>query len=115
MKIGIIGSRDLHISEFEKYLPSDCDEIVSGGARGIDRCAEHYAIQNRIPLVVFHPDYERFGRGAPLIRNKEIVRYADQIFAFWDGSSHGTKHVIDYCKKIGKPCVVIYLPREKEV
>ena len=115
MKIGIIGSRDLHISEFEKYLPSDCDEIVSGGARGIDQCAEHYAIQNHIPFIVFRPDYRRFGRGAPLIRNREIVRYADQILAFWDGSSRGTKYVIDYCKKIGKPCVVIYLPREKEV
>ena len=50
-----------------------------------------------------------------MIRNREIVRYADQILAFWDGSSRGTKYVIDYCKKIGKPCVVIYLPREKEV
>ena len=42
MKIAIIGSRNLHIGNIERYLPSDCSEIVSGGAKGIDTCAEQY-------------------------------------------------------------------------
>jgi hypothetical protein len=45
------------------------DEIVSGGAIGIDRCAKEYAIRNNITLREFLPEYNKFGRSAPLKRN----------------------------------------------
>lgn len=50
MKIAVIGSRSLVVNNLEKYLPKDVDEIVSGGAIGIDRCAKEYAIRNNITL-----------------------------------------------------------------
>jgi len=37
------------------------------------------------------------------VRNKLIVDSADFVIAFWDGESKGTKSVIEYCKKQGKP------------
>ena len=37
------------------------------------------------------------------VRNKLIVDSADFVLAFWDGKSKGTKSVIEYCKKQGKP------------
>ena len=37
------------------------------------------------------------------MRNKLIVDSADFVLAVWDGKSKGTKSVIDYCKKQGKP------------
>ena len=43
---------------------------------------------------------------APLVRNREIVAYADQVLAFWDGKSPGTKYVIDQCKKQKKTVTV---------
>ena len=46
MKVAIIGSRNLHVENFEKYLPEDVTEIVSGGAKGIDSDAEKYAREN---------------------------------------------------------------------
>ena len=107
MKIAIIGSRDLRVENFEKYLPKSTTEIVSGGARGIDSCAEAYAKENGLKLTVFLPEYARFGRGAPIKRNKQIVDYADEVLAFWDGKSKGTKSVIEYCKKQGKTVTVI--------
>ena len=107
MKIGIIGSRSLKLSDFTPFLPSACNEIVTGGAKGIDACAKEYAEAHGIPLTVFMPQYTKFGKAAPLVRNREIVNYADYILAFWDGSSRGTKFVIDYCQKIGKPCEII--------
>lgn len=109
MKIAIIGSRNLHIGNIERYLPSDCTEIVSGGAKGIDTCAEQYAREHHIPFTLFLPEYEKFGRAAPIKRNKQIVDYADMILAFWDGCSHGTRFVIQYCKKTKKPCRVIQI------
>ena len=107
MKIAIIGSRNLHIENLEKYVPADASEIVSGGARGIDSCAEAYARANGLNFTVFLPEYDRFGRGAPIVRNKQIVDHVDKVLAFWDGKSRGTKSVIEYCKKQGKSVTVV--------
>ena len=106
MKIAVIGSRNVTVDNIGEYL-TDCDEIVSGGAVGVDTCAADYAKQNGIALTVFLPEYERYGRAAPLGRNKKIVDHADQILAFWDGRSKGTQSVIKYAEKTGKPCKII--------
>ena len=106
MKIAIVGSRKITVSNIDEYI-SECDEIVSGGAVGVDSCAAEYAKEKGIKLTVFLPQYERYGRAAPIIRNKEIVDYADKIVAFWDGSSKGTLSVIKYAEKTGKPCDII--------
>lgn len=110
MKIAIIGSRNLIVNDLENYLPADTDEIVSGGARGIDSCAREYAKKNNIKLTEFLPEYDKYRRGAPLKRNLQIIEYADAVIAFWDGHSHGTKYVIDNCKKINKK-VTVYKPK----
>ena len=106
MKIAVVGSRDITVADIGRYI-SDGEEIVSGGAVGIDSCAAEYARKNGIKLTVFLPQYERYGRAAPIVRNKEIVDYADKIIAFWNGSSKGTLSVIRYAEKIGKPCEII--------
>ena len=99
MKVAVVGSRNLTINNLGDYLPKDTTEIVSGGARGIDRCAREYAKSHNIKLTEFLPAYERYGRSAPLKRNLQIIRYADIVLAFWDGKSHGTRFVIENCKK----------------
>ena len=43
MKIAVVGSRTLSVLNLEEYLPRECTEIVSGGARGIDSCAANFA------------------------------------------------------------------------
>ena len=88
------------------YLPPEVTEIVSGGAKGIDTCAGEYAREHGLKLTEFLPDYRRYGRAAPLVRNREIVAYADQVLAFWDGKSPGTKYVIDQCNKQKKTVTV---------
>ena len=59
------------------------------------------------------PEYERFGRAAPLKRNITIIENADLVLAFWDGKSRGTKFVIDSCEKLGVEVRVIRLDRGK--
>lgn len=110
MKIAIIGSRDLSISNLGDYV-SENDEIVSGGANGIDRCAAEYAKKHGIKLTEYLPEYDRYGRAAPIIRNKRIVDCSDAVVAFWDGSSKGTLSVIKYAEKIKKPCKVIIIQK----
>lgn len=101
MKVAIIGSRGLTVTDFENYLPPDTTEIISGGARGIDTCARNYAISHGLKLTEFLPEYEKYGRSSPLKRNITIIKAADLVLAFWDGKSRGTKFVIDNCKNLG--------------
>ena len=56
------------------------------------------------------PDYAAYGKAAPLVRNEQLVQYADEVYAFWDRESAGTRHVIAFCIKTGKPIHVIPLP-----
>jgi len=106
MRIAVVGSRNVTVRNIGEYL-AGCDEIVSGGAKGVDTCASEYAEANGIALTEFLPKYNLYGRAAPIVRNKEIVDYADKIIAFWDGSSSGTLSVINYARRVGKPCEVI--------
>ena len=106
MKVAVIGSRGITRVNLEDYLPEGTTEIVSGGARGVDTCAREYAKSHGLILTEFLPDYQRFGRGAPLRRNIEIIDYAVLVLAFWDGKSRGTSFVIDNCKKRNKKVIV---------
>ena len=106
MIVAIIGSRNLHIEDFSDYLPENTTTILSGGAKGIDLCARLYAEKNGILFKEINPAYERYGRAAPLVRNREIVNTADHVLAFWDGQSKGTKYVITLCESLGKPLTV---------
>jgi len=99
MKVAAIGSRNLYVRNLADYLPEETTELISGGAKGIDSDAREYSQKTRIPLTEFLPDYQKFGRSAPLKRNLQIIAYADYVIAFWDGQSHGTKYVIDHCRK----------------
>ncbi|MBQ4153413.1 MAG: hypothetical protein IJD11_03560 [Oscillospiraceae bacterium] len=107
MKIAVVGSRDVIVDDIGRYL-SDGEEIVSGGAIGVDSCAAEYAKEKGLKLTVFLPQYERYGRAAPIVRNKKIVDYADKVIAFWNGNSKGMLSVIRYAQKTGKPCEVIF-------
>ena len=87
MKVAVIGSRNLTISAeaLRMHLPLETTEIVSGGAKGVDTSAREYALANSIKLTEFLPEYDKYGRSAPLKRNITIIEYADMVLAFWDG------------------------------
>lgn len=107
MKLAIIGSRTcppIDIAAHLKYIP---DTIISGGAIGADTYAKEFAIKHNLKLIEFLPDYEKYGRKAPLVRNKLIVEECDCLIAFWDGKSRGTKFTLDYAERMGKPTKIV--------
>ena len=107
MKLAVIGSRKIPAIELENYIPDGVDEIVSGGARGIDSLARDFALRRGIMLTEFLPEYKIYGRGAPLKRDEKIAEYADEAIAVWDGSSRGTKYTIERFRALGKRVRVI--------
>lgn len=68
--------------------------------------AEKYA---EISKLILRPQYNLYHRAAPLKRNDQMVNICDCILAFWDGTSKGTKHTIDYAKKMNKPIKIVTL------
>ncbi len=106
MKVAVIGSRDIVIENFEEYIDFKIDEIVTGGARGVDKSAIAYANANKIKTTVFLPDYQAYKKGAPFKRNKQIAEYSDMCLAFWNGKSKGTKQTILCFEKLNKPVII---------
>lgn len=111
MRVIVAGSREGFVARnvFEAIEESKfpITEIVSGGARGVDRDGEYYAKCNNIPIKQFLPDWEKDGKAAGIWRNEDMAIYADALVALWDGKSKGTKHMIYTMQKYNKP-VYIY-------
>lgn len=103
-KVIIAGSRGF--SNY-KLLKEKCNEylrekrkeyniiIISGGARGADTLGEKYAQDEGFSLEVFPANWNKFGKSAGFRRNEQMAEVADALIAFWDGKSHGTKHMIE--------------------
>ena len=69
--------------------------IVSGHARGADTLGEKYAQDEGFALEIYPAQWKKLGKQAGYRRNEQMAEVADALIAFWDGSSKGTKHMID--------------------
>lgn len=85
-------------------------EIISGTARGADQLGEQFANKYGLKLTKFPADWDKYGKSAGYIRNEEMAKYATEngiLFAFWDGNSKGTNHMINLAKKYSLTVIVI--------
>lgn len=75
--------------------------IVSGHARGTDLLGERYASEHSLRCELFPADWEKYGRSAGPIRNREMASHADALIAFYDGKSKGTGNMIRLARDLG--------------
>lgn len=123
-KVIIAGSRGfsnykLLREQCNKYLRekrNTCNIIiVSGHARGADTLGEKYAQDEGFDLEIYPAQWKKLGKQAGFRRNEQMAEVADALIAFWDGESHGTKHMIDIMTNKGLPTKVInYETTDKE-
>jgi hypothetical protein len=109
MTLAIIGSRTCPPVDIEAYLDEIPDAIVSGGAKGADSYAKTFAEERGIKLIEHLPDYGKYGRSAPKVRDMQIIDDCDKVLAFWDGKSRGTKFTLDYANKSNKPIKIVQI------
>ena len=111
MKVAIIGSRSFNdyqrLCQVLNPVKDKITLIVSGGARGADELSERFAKDNNIKTLIFLPDWDKYGKKAGFLRNKDIVENSDIVIAFWDGVSPGTKSSIDYANNTSKKVKII--------
>lgn len=113
MKVIIAGCRDFHnyelVEETINKLGLEIDEIVYGGAPGVDYLGLLYARKHKIKVKTFLAEWTRYGKAAGPLRNQQMAEYGDYLLAFWDGQSPGTRNMINTMKKKGKHGEVIYV------
>lgn len=106
MRLCIAGSRDLlpHVDEIEaevfkleRNLGRQVVTLINGGARGVDAQALLWLDRYRptVHLIRHLPDYQKYGKHAPLMRNILMGAESDALLAFWDGKSTGTDHMVN--------------------
>ena len=81
--------------------------IISGGARGADSLGEKYAREKGLKLDVFKANWDKFGKRAGIIRNREMGENCDGVVVFWDGVSRGSKNMIEVGNELGKIVKVV--------
>ncbi len=105
MKVIIAGSRTITCPAIVSTAIADSGfeitEVVSGGARGVDKVGERIARDFGIKVRRFPANWEMYGKAAGPMRNREMAKYADAAIVVWDGVSSGSKHMIDTAKKAG--------------
>ena len=109
-RIIIAGGRDFDDYSFlqskclpiiERQMVNHDVIIMSGHAKGADMLGERFAEEHGLKLEVYPADWKAHYRSAGFRRNEQMGNIANGLIAFWDGESHGTKHMIEYAKSKG--------------
>ena len=115
MKLIIAGSRSFSdysllkekLNYFLKNVQTQV-EIVSGTAKGADKLGEQYAKEMGYAIKQFPADWDRYGKKAGYVRNRQMAEYGTHCVCFWDGKSYGTKMMIALCAEHSINCRVVY-------
>lgn len=112
MRTIIAGSRSFNDAAL---LHKVCDAlepppsvVLHGLAKGADTLAAFWAAARGIPIEGFPAQWATHGKSAGRLRNEKMAATAERLVAFWDGSSPGTKHMIDTARRKGLVVEVVH-------
>jgi hypothetical protein len=106
MNIGVTGGRDYkdqaHVWQVldNIYHTNSNINIIVGDATGVDDFARKWAIERKVPVFIYHANWEMHGRSAGPIRNKRMLDHGlDLLLSFKGG--RGTAHMTRITKEKG--------------
>lgn len=118
-KVLIAGSRDItsydEVKEAFENSKFKAVEFVSGLAKGVDSLCVRLAKELEIPCELFPADWENYGNSAGYIRNKKMAEYATAAITLWNGTSRGTRQMIDILQKYDMPHIGLIIRRDDAV
>lgn len=77
------------------------DTIIHGAARGADTCAAVWADIRLVTAIAFPADWEKHGRAAGPIRNRQMLDSADVDLVVAFPGGRGTAHMIKLARERG--------------
>ena len=87
--------------------------IIEGGAQGIDSCAKQVAEILDLKCLEIKANWNKYRKSAGPIRNEEMAKLASSnngfLLAFWDGSSRGTKNMINTAQRYNLNIIIVKL------
>ncbi len=117
MKLAIVGSRDCTIEQcktarliirafIQNLVP---EEVISGGAEGIDTLAESETNKFELEFLKFLPRNKRWTPDGYMERNQRIAYHCDMVLCIRteQSESYGSGWTADYAEKLGKKVVRI--------
>lgn len=114
--IGIVGSRrrdsqDDCVKCFQKFkeIYEEGDQIVSGGCpKGGDKFAELIAKKFGVPIKIYYPNWEKYGKFAGLKRNTYIAEDCTVLIALVaEDRTGGAEDTIKKAEKLNKEIIII--------
>ena len=99
MRVIIAGSRTFGPRREEVMAAIDdlalgfVSEVISGCAPGVATIGEAWATDHGIYIRRFPADWDKHGKSAGPIRNREMAANADALILVWDGTSHGSANM----------------------
>lgn len=114
MRVVVCGSRswrDWSVLEAALTILPHGTQVVHGNARGADRMAASVAKRLGHYVARMSAEWERYGRAAGMRRNELMLSWVrpDFVIAFWDGTSRGTRNMIERARAAGVR-VAIFTP-----
>ena len=115
-KVVIAGGRDFNDFPklcnvmdklLERQIKVNKVTIISGGARDADTLGERYARLRSFGVIKVKADWDKYGKSAGFIRNKEMLVLTGGVVCFWNGKSIGTKHMVDITNHSHKRLIII--------
>jgi hypothetical protein len=100
VRLLVCGGRDfddqeLAFAELDKiHRARGVAVVIHGGARGADSIASAWAKSRGVPVLVFKPDWRRFGRGAGPQRNAEMITNGRPSLAIAFSGGSGTRDMV---------------------
>lgn len=114
MRVLICGDRNFSDKSLLDYTLAkfDITEVVEGEARGADTMAREWAEEHNIPVLKFPADWDKYGKGAGIIRNLQMLNEGkpDYVIAFLSPKSVGTANMINQTKSAGLGVHVVNIP-----
>lgn len=109
MKVIIAGSRDITdfglVNDIVQPYLKNITEIVCGCAKGVDQLGWEIGQIAEIPVKEFPADWNKHGKAAGPIRNKQMADYADAAIVIHNGSK-GSLNMIEQMRKLKKPVLI---------
>lgn len=113
MKVIFAGSRhgrpNKELTEAIAAAGFEITEVVHGGAAGVDAMADQLGRALDVPVTIYRADWQRLGKAAGPIRNRNMAGYGDALIAL-DGGD-GTGDMIRAARRAKLP-VYVHPPGE---